>query len=144
MKDAAKIMKGTRILLEKEEYKQQIEKEKTYLEDCNKRHKRSYRFLLDQRDEQNTWDIIRRYAPKQYFQVINKAFNMKTPGNIMVKFKSKIENEQIIEADKLADYIQKLYKDPEEHDIQEIEVYTGDDGTTIGIEELEWARDRLA
>ena len=50
---------------------------------------------------------------------------MKTPGNIMVKFKSRIENDEVIDEDKLADYIKSLYKDPEDHDILEVGVYTG-------------------
>ena len=69
---------------------------------------------------------------------------MKTPGNIMVKFKSRIENDEVIEEDKLADYIKSLYKDPEDHDILEVGIYTGSDDTTIDEEDINWAREKLA
>ena len=64
MKEAAKTMRGTKIYAEKEECKSRIENEKIYLTECNKFNRRSYRSLLNQYDEQKTWDIIRRYAPK--------------------------------------------------------------------------------
>ena len=61
----------------------------------------------------------------------------------MIHFKSKITNNQIQPGMKLVDYITNLYKDPNNNDILQVKVNNDNDRTTIDIEDLEYAIDRL-
>ena len=105
LQDLQNGMKKTKMFDEKENFKLDIEKLKADINELNKTYRRSFRKLINLSDEQQTWDILRRLAPHQYFTIINTALKLKDNGQLMIHFKSKINEGSIEESRSLSDYI---------------------------------------
>ena len=52
---------------------------------------------------------MRRYAPREYYQIINNVVKLKKCGHIMRSFKDQVVDGKIIKAVELHEYINKLY-----------------------------------
>ena len=75
----------------------------------NKIYYRSLRLLFNKTEDKKTWDIIRRHAPKEFFYIINLITKLKSRGQLMIAFKSKIVNDEVVKEVTLHQYMTKLY-----------------------------------
>ena len=57
-------------------------------------------------------DLLRRNIPKYFFKCVNRQLSFNQNSCLMIKFRSRVEDGEIIEEQSLADYLAGLYTYP--------------------------------
>ena len=108
------------------------------LQELNKTYYRSLRLLFNKTEDKKTWDIIGRYAPKEFFYIINLITKFKSKGQLMIAFKSKIVNDEVVKEESLHQYMTKLYDTKYKDSVNQY-IVRSNNSKGLTLNDLQWA-----